>query len=84
MLIPGSASLKDKRMVVKRLKDRLRNSYNVSVAETDYQDKWQRAALAIAMVSADKKFAEKSIRKVFNFLDSGSDYEIINHQIEYL
>ncbi len=84
MLIPGSTSLKDKRMVLKRIKDRLRNKFNVSVAETDYHDKWQRSLLAIALVSGNKKFAEQCTQKIFTFLDSGIEFEIINHQIEYL
>jgi len=84
MLIPGSASLKDKRMVLKRVKDRLCNKFNVSVAETDYHDKWQRSLLAIALVSGDKKFAEQCVQKIFTFLDSGVEFEIVKHQIEYL
>ncbi len=60
----NSHSLKDKRHVVKSLKDRLRNKFNVAVAEIDYQDLWQRALLAAVTVSSDHVHAEKVLRSV--------------------
>ncbi len=51
--VENSHSLKDKRHVVKSLKDRLRHKFNVSVAEIDYQDLWQRALIAAVTVSSD-------------------------------
>jgi uncharacterized protein YlxP (DUF503 family) len=51
--LPNSHSLKDKRHVVKGLKERLRNRHNVAVAEIDYQDLWQRAVVAAVTVSSD-------------------------------
>src|ERR671925_407851 len=50
--VPGSQSLKDKRMVLRRVKDRLKK-FNVAVSEVEHQDLWQRAALAVVTVSAD-------------------------------
>lgn len=55
--LPGSRSLKDKRRVVKSLKDRLRQRYHVSAAEVDHHDLWQRAALAASVVSPDRHHA---------------------------
>ena len=57
--LENSFSLKDTRQVVRSLKDRLRHKFNVAVAETDYQDLWQRAALAAVTVSQDHDYAEK-------------------------
>ncbi len=57
-----SHSLKDKRQVVKSLKDRLRGKFNVSVAEIEAQELWQRAVLAVATVSADQGHAEQVMR----------------------
>jgi hypothetical protein len=57
-------SLKDKRHVVEGLKTRLRAKFNVAVAEIDYQDLWQRAALAAVTVSSDHAHAEKVLRSV--------------------
>ena len=62
--LENSHSLKDKRHVVKSLKDRLRNRFNVAVAEIDYQDLWQRAAIAAATVSADRGHAERVLQSV--------------------
>jgi uncharacterized protein YlxP (DUF503 family) len=57
-------SLKDKRHFVKGLKDRLRSRFNVSVAEIDYQDSWQRGLVAAAVVASDQKFAEQILQSV--------------------
>ncbi len=62
--LDDSHSLKDKRQVVRSLKDRLRHKFNVAVAEIDCQDLWQRAALAAVTVSSDHEHAEKELRAV--------------------
>jgi len=56
--IPHAQSLKDKRREVRGLKDHIRNKFNASVAEVGYQNKWQRAALAIGLVGSDKRQLE--------------------------
>jgi uncharacterized protein YlxP (DUF503 family) len=62
--LENSHSLKEKRHVVESLKNRLRNKFNVSVAEIDFQDLWQRAAVAAVTVSSDHVHAEKVLRSV--------------------
>jgi uncharacterized protein YlxP (DUF503 family) len=57
--LAGCQSLKDKRRVVKSLKDRLHHRFNVSAAEVDHQDSWQRAALACGVVTTDRRHAEE-------------------------
>jgi len=64
--LENSHSLKDKRHVVQGLKERLRNKFNVAVAEIDYQELWQRAAVAAVTVSSDRGHAEKVLRSVEN------------------
>jgi uncharacterized protein YlxP (DUF503 family) len=59
-----SHSLKEKRHVVQSLKDRLRNKFNVAVAEIDYQDTWQRSAVAAVTVASDHTHAERVLRAV--------------------
>lgn len=59
-----SHSLKDKRHFVKSLKDRLRSKFNVSVAEIDYQDLWQRGLVAAVTVSSDQARAEQILQNV--------------------
>ena len=55
-------SLKDKRQVLKSLKDRLRHRYNVSVAETDFQDQWKLAELVVVTVASSRQVAENTLR----------------------
>ncbi len=62
--LENSHSLKEKRHVIKSLQDRLRNKFNVAVAEIDHQDLWQRAAIAAVTVSSDYTHAEKVLRSV--------------------
>lgn len=62
--LENTHSLKDKRHVVKSLKDRLRNKFNVAVAEIDYHDLWGRAAVAAVTVSSDHVQAEKVLQAV--------------------
>ncbi len=57
-------SLKDKRHVLKGLKDRLQKRHNVAVAEIDYQDLWQRGLLAAVTVGSDRISAERTLRSV--------------------
>lgn len=82
IFIPTSASLKDKRVILNSIKDRLRKKYNVSVAEADYQDKWQRSLLVIAAVSESRSHIDESLNKVFQFLDADVGYEIIKYNFE--
>lgn len=62
--LDDSHSLKDKRHFVKSLKDRLRTRFNVSVAEIDYQDLWQRGLVAVVTVSSDQTHAEQVLQSV--------------------
>ncbi|MCF6239261.1 MAG: DUF503 domain-containing protein [Candidatus Marinimicrobia bacterium] len=83
--LPVAQSLKQKRRVVKSLKDRLQTRFNVSVAEVGYLDKWQRSSLAIAMVSTDRRYLEASFEKISAFVDQellGSAF-ITARQLEF-
>lgn len=62
-------SLKEKRSIIQRIKRRVRNKYNVSIAETDFQNEWHDAQLGIAVVSNDSKHADSTINKVINFIE---------------
>ena len=67
--LPESRSLKDKRQVVKSLKERIRNRFNVSIAEVDYLDLWQRCAIAIAVVSTTRAHADEVLANVVDFVE---------------
>jgi uncharacterized protein len=82
MLIPGSDSLKSKRFVLQSIKTRLRNKFNVSVAEVADNDKWQRMTLGLAIVANERKFLDQVINQIINLIDAEDQVEMIDHQIE--
>ena len=61
--IPHAHSLKDKRMVVRSLKDRLRAKFNVAVSEVDHQDLWQRSQISVVTVGSDESFLHKVLEQ---------------------
>ena len=61
--IPHAQSLKDKRMVVRSLKDRLRAKFNVAVSEVDHQELWQRSQLSVVTVGSDESFLHKVLEQ---------------------
>jgi uncharacterized protein YlxP (DUF503 family) len=82
LYIPESNSLKAKRKVIKSLKDRVRKKFNVSIAEVELQNLWQRAILGVATVSNDKKQVDAAFSKVISFMEH-TDLAIIGqYQIE--
>lgn len=84
LIIPSSASLKEKRLVIKSIKDKVRHKFNVSIAEVDFQDKWQRARLGVVQVGNDYTFIEKNMNSIFKLIESVFMVEIVNHSFEFL
>jgi uncharacterized protein len=82
--LENSFSLKDKRQVVRSLKDRLRRKFNVAIAEIDYQELWQRAALAAVTVSSDHSYAEKLLQSVEQEAASLLGSELAGSSVEWL
>lgn len=80
----GSTSLKEKRRVLKSIQTKVRNRFNLSVAEVGYQDDWQRAKLAFAGVGSQKKVVERELRKASHLLESTGDLEIMDDQILFV
>ena len=80
--LPAAHSLKDKRHVIKSALARIHNQFNVSAAEVEDQELWQRAVLGIAVVSNDTQHANEVLSRVVNFISSSNheaemtDYEI--------
>lgn len=71
----NAQSLKEKRAVLQRIIDRLKQQFNVSVAETDFQDVWQRTELSIVTVASNRKMAEKELNRALNLIDSFPEIE---------
>ena len=77
-------SLKDKRSVLKSLKDRLHQKLNVSVAETAHQDVWQRAELTASVVSTDRHHAESVLREADRLIAGAAGARIVDTSTSYL
>ncbi len=82
--LPESHSLKDKRQVLRSLKDRLRARFNVSTAETDHQELWQRAALTVAVVSTERAHAEQVLRDVDRLVAGAAGALVLNQSAAWM
>ena len=82
--IPDAMSLKDKRQVVKSLKDRIAHGHNVSIAEVGALDEHRRSILGVAMVSNDKRYVEGALSKLVDFIRMAPQSSLIDYQIELL
>ena len=83
--LPDSASLKDKRQVARSLSARIRNTFNVAVAEVANQEQWQRLTLAVCCVSTDSAHANEMVSKVVVFIEeSRQDLELLDYQTEII
>ncbi len=81
---PESGSLKTKRFTLRSVTDRLRRQFNVSVAEVEYQNLWQRSVLAIVTVNTDRKHADAALSKCLDLLEREGDLQVTGVQTEYL
>ena len=84
IFIPDARSLKDKRRVLRSLKDRLRGQFNVAVAELDHHDTWQRALVGVVTISPDQRHLEESLHKVENESGRLLGRDLVGSEIEVL
>lgn len=83
LLIPGCSSLKEKRYVLSSLKTKLRRKFNVSVAEIEYHNKWQRSRIAACTVGVDKKTVDGCCDNVIRFIERDYRVEVTETFQEY-
>jgi uncharacterized protein YlxP (DUF503 family) len=81
--LPMSGSLKDKRMVLRRVKDRLK-AFNVAVAEVAHQDLWQRAGLGVVTVAGSEDMAGETLSSALKEIDRIEPGLVVQSQVEYL
>ena len=81
-LLRGAHSLKEKRQVLRSLKDRVRHTFNVAVAEVDDQDFCQSLEVGIATVGTDPRFVNSVLSNVLNFVQALRGLELVDHEIE--
>jgi uncharacterized protein len=79
--IPSCGSLKEKRHVVKTLTHGIRSTFNVSVAEVDHQDLWQRTAIAVATVAGEQYQARRVLHEVEKLVDRWGEVELIDSEL---
>jgi len=80
----GVHSLKEKRGVLKRLKARIVSKFNVSVAEVDLMDSWQRSTIAVAIVSNDRRFANQVLSKIAELVNSNGEVTMVDQEMQFL
>jgi uncharacterized protein YlxP (DUF503 family) len=81
---PGARSLKDKRQALRSLETKIKNRHNVSVAEVEHQDLWQRARLAVVGVNTDHAHLETTLQHVAGEAGSARDILLVDSQVEFL
>ena len=84
LFIPDSRSLKDKRQVLLSVKDRLHQKFNLSVAEVDGQDLWQKAVLGLACVANDGRHVNQVLDQALNMIRGNPAVEIVQSRVELL
>ncbi|MDD4889037.1 MAG: DUF503 domain-containing protein [Phycisphaerae bacterium] len=84
LLIRESRSLKDKRRVIKSLKERLSNRFNISIAEVGANEAYQQAVIGVAMVSNDHTHVQGALDQVVSFMQNDPRAELVEFQIEFL
>lgn len=82
LLVPGSASLKDKRRAVKSLLTRLRNEFGVSAAEVGDLDLWQKAAIGLSIVSNEAGHCQQVLDGAVEFVKKQNSVELLDYKIE--
>ena len=84
LFLPSADSLKGKRHTLRSVIERIRSRVNASVAETDYQDTWQRAVIGVAMVSSSKVLLDKQISLIRRIVDDCAEAETVSFSVEYV
>jgi uncharacterized protein YlxP (DUF503 family) len=84
LFLPNNGSLKDKRRIVKSIKDRMKQRFNVSVAEIDDQELWQKTVLGIACVSNDKGHINQTLDRVVGMIRTTPMVEVVEYHLEMI
>jgi uncharacterized protein YlxP (DUF503 family) len=82
--LPDCRGLKEKRMIVKSLKTRIRNEFQVSAAEVADQDLLQRARIGVAAIGADQAPLDALLQHVLHFVEGNLDGEILQYRNEFI
>jgi len=84
LMLPDTKSLKDKRSIISRIKNQIKNRFNVSIAEIGYGDKWGRSLVGITTISNDSKIVYNTLRKIEEFIESNFNVQVTGRKVELL
>jgi uncharacterized protein YlxP (DUF503 family) len=82
LFLPASHSLKDKRMVLRRVKALVRDKFNAAIAEVGQNDLWQRAALGVTVVGNERAFTESVLDEVIRFVEGHADVTQVERELQ--
>jgi uncharacterized protein YlxP (DUF503 family) len=81
--LPYAHSLKEKRAVLQKMRDRLRARFNVALAELDHQDVWQHATLGVVSISNSQALLESTLRQVLEESEKILGQDVASHELEF-
>lgn len=84
LFMPDAQSLKEKRMILKSLKARLRNNFNLAVSELDHHEKWQRTRVGIVSIGNERRAMEAMVTNIVEFINRNRAIEVIDYSTEFL
>src|ERR1700752_3490196 len=84
LMVSESHSLKEKRMVLRRIKDRVSNKFNCAIAEVGDQDNWQSAQLGFAVVSNEHGFTQSMVQKILTFIEELAVAKIVDDEQDFV
>ncbi len=82
LFLPDAHSLKEKRMVLRRVKDRAQQKFNLAIAEVGDNDLWQRALLGVAVLGNDRRFVESALDEVVRFVRGEAEVTNVEREIQ--
>lgn len=82
--IPWATSLKDKRQVLKSMVQKSKNRFNISIAELNNEDLWQRATIGVAIVGDNQEYLQRQLQLLINFFDAEQRWEVINIEVDWI
>ena len=82
LFLPEAHSLKEKRMVLRRIKDRARQKFNLAIAEVGDNDLWQRAMLGLAVIGNGRRFVESALDEIVRFVQAEAEVTNVEREIQ--
>lgn len=82
LFLPECGSLKEKRAVLNSIKMKVRQKFNISIAEVDGHEKWQKTVLGLSLVTNERKLVDRNFEKIFDLIESDGRVQVLEHRVE--